>query len=195
MNEEKEPKFITDGFKRFPKYEEIFPNDDGIFVLDASNIEAITNLATIVVNKHFRNYDEFDELVQVGIVNIVDKLNEGGFDKTKGSLKNYLYTAARNGCTNYVYHFKNNKKEVIADTMPDGIHTHLDLPIVDSIVLKQFFSKLHKAYLVPIDIFANYLYQKGFPVSRDCLTQVDIVYSKYKLEKTFIKFIKYYKNL
>lgn len=173
--------------KRFPKYEELYPN--GELVLDKFNIQNITNLAHIVVQKHFKNYDELEELTQVGVCSILNSLNEGKFDPSKGSIKNYLYTSIRNGCTNYLYHYKNAKKEVIVDEHTDGAYVDNDLHTIDDRIIVEFFEQCEDIYKVPLDQFKWHLSTLGLPTG---IIKPNDIGDVYKLNKCFIKFIKYY---
>lgn len=193
-NLEDEKRVLNGRMLRFPKYKELFPDDCEGPVLDDRNIEAITNLSQVVVNRHFRSYEDFDEFVQLGVCAVINTLSEGKYDKDKGSLKNYLYTAIRNACTNYVHHNKNFGREVISDTLPENSITDFDLLVVNNSVIDRFFKSVPEPYHVDAKTFLAYLKYKGFPIDAD-LTGVVIEEDSYKLNKVFIKFISYYRNM
>jgi hypothetical protein len=65
----------------------------------------LIQLNEIIVRKHFyASYKDKDDLVSVGVLKMLDLINEGNWDKSKGSLCNYLYSGARNSIHNYLYH-------------------------------------------------------------------------------------------
>ena len=126
--------------KRFPKVDELF--QDGDLVLDEVNLQHLENLVTVVVNKHFKNYHENEELCALGMATVVEVLKLGEFDPEKGSLKNFLYTSIRNACTNYLYHFKNSNKEIVSDeALPEGQFVCDVIPIVDEDIISRFLKK------------------------------------------------------
>lgn len=188
---------LSGSMTRFPKYKELFPNDDGVFVLDRCNIETITNLSKVVVNKHFRAYDDFDELVQLGVCSVVDTLNDGKYDKDKGSIKNYLYTSIRNSCTNYIHHNKNFSREVVSDTLPEPLINEMGDLSVSMDLINRYYKYVDTHYTSSITEveFASYLKHKGFPIDSSILCHRIVDIDAYKYNKLFIKFINFYKDM
>ena len=198
INDEIKPKFITKGFKKFPRYDDIY-DENGTYYIDENNIQLLRNLAEVVCYKHFRNYysDSLDkeELNEVALYSMIERLAEGKFDPTKGILKNYLYTAARNGVTNYVYHFKNNNKEVISDTLPESISIQNSITTITRTIIDDFYKSINHRYHVPINDLAWKLYKEGFPINNTLITSNTVETCDYKLQKVYIKFLNFYKNI
>ena len=191
------PKFITKGYKKLMRYEDVF-DEEGKYYIDENNIQLFKNLAEIVVYRHFRNYinDKLDkeELEQVALTSMLDRLHEGRFDPTKGIIKNYLYTAARNGVTNYVYHFKNNNKEVISDTLPEAIHIDNSITTITKTTIDDFYKSINPIYHISVNDLACKLYLEGFPINKSLFTGEPVRTRSYKLQKVYIKFLNFYKN-
>lgn len=68
-------------------------------------VKDLYTLSEIVMNSHYSyaTPDDKEELKSVGVAKALDLLNNGNFDSSRSSLKNYLYTGMRNEMKNYLY--------------------------------------------------------------------------------------------
>lgn len=101
------------GLVEFPTYEGLYP--EGIQTdlpfagadLSPRNIELLTNLATVIFNKHYHTYDvDKEDMIQDSIIKAIELLSQGKFDPTRSCIKNYLYTGMRNVQGHFVHKFR-----------------------------------------------------------------------------------------
>lgn len=196
---------VNKKLKRFPKIDELLDYDEESntyeVIWNDRNIQAITNIVKTVVNKHFMNPEMYDEYISHALTKVVDVLISGEFDYknygTTSGLKNFLYTCARNSLTDYTYHFKNSKKEVFYDSIPESIERDSFLPsLTEHDIDKYLKFYFKKFYLVPQTFdkseFVFLVKALGY--------EVDAPFSKpkdeniYALEKCLSLFSKYYFN-
>ena len=77
---------------------------------EQSMYDFVENIVTVVFYKYFNyvtNEQTKQDLFQEGYLKAYELLNNGNYDPSM-SLRNFIYTGARNTMTNYMYH---NKKE------------------------------------------------------------------------------------
>lgn len=64
----------------------------------------LMDLASIVYSRHYyASYRERDDLISVGVLKCLSLIYNGGWDRSKGPLFNYLYSGVRNEMHNYLY--------------------------------------------------------------------------------------------
>ena len=82
-----------------------FFDEQGKVRITEEGYEDIMDLADIVIAKHFYLNSDIDkeDLKSIGILKVLELLNEGNFDPTRSSLKNYCYTGMRNEMKNHLY--------------------------------------------------------------------------------------------
>lgn len=67
--------------------------------------EKLMQLAEIIVRKHFyASYKDKDDLVSEGVLKALTMIDEGKWDRSKGSFLSFIYTGMRNSIHNYLYH-------------------------------------------------------------------------------------------
>ncbi len=81
--------------------------------LDSEELpEKLQDLASIVYTRHYyANSSEKEDLLSTGVLKAYELLAAGHWDKSKGSLLNFLYSGMRNEMHNYLYRNK-NKREI-----------------------------------------------------------------------------------
>lgn len=175
------------GLKRFPRYDEVYK--DGVLDLSPYNLQALDNLVSVVVNKHFSLYNETEELRSIGMLKCIELLEGREFDPElyphPSALKNFLYTGIRNEVGNYIYHNKNSKKEVLVDESTQNYSESVEVYEINPLFIKRY----SKEYNLDVKEFTHYLYLKGFPVKS---IPTPIVTREYDLDKHVIFFIRDY---
>lgn len=85
-------------------YNKFFDENDKLRITK-EGYEDILDLADIIIAKHFyiNSALEKEDLKSIGVLKALEALNNGIFDKSKGSIKNYCYTGMRNEMKNYLY--------------------------------------------------------------------------------------------
>ena len=176
------------GLKRFPIYSEVYP--DGKLDLNSYNLEALENLVNVVVNKHFSHYNELEDLVSVGLLKCIELLEVNAFDPVKypakSALKNFLYTGIRNEVGNYIYHNKNNKKEVVTDIVPINAFDMMDR----SLSINNLLDKFIKKHNLDVNTFTYYLKCVGLPIKSSVHSLEGV--NEYAYNKYAIMFIHEY---
>lgn len=67
--------------------------------------EKLMQLAEIIIRKHFyASYKDKDDLVSEGVLKALTLIDEGKWDRSKGSFVSFIYTGMRNSIHNYLYH-------------------------------------------------------------------------------------------
>lgn len=150
--------------KRFPTYEELFP--EGKLDLNSYNLESLTNLVSVVVNKYFSVYNDNEEFISIGLCKVIEVLQEGLFDRQaypgKHALKNFLYTTTRNAISNHVYHQYNPNKEVLSDTLPETSIYAGDSQAISIYYLNTFVEK--SIFNIDVKVLYSYLVYLGYPI-------------------------------
>lgn len=86
----------------------------------------LMTLSEIVMNSHYSYATDKEDLKSVGVKKALDLLYNGGFDPSRSSLKNYLYTGMRNEMKNYLY--KNSRDVPVDDEILLGINQSYEDP-------------------------------------------------------------------
>ena len=126
-------------------------------------IKRLTRLAEIVANTHFIRIKglERDDLIQVAVLKGYDLTIKGGFDKKKGSLRNYVYTGMRNEMTNFLYHMK---KDIVVEEILGEVGTHIEQSVSimysDLVIVLEPFS----CYYEYFPAVAGYFKSRGIEV-------------------------------
>ena len=192
--------------KRFPKIQELLDYDEETNTYEViwtqRNIDAITNIVKIVVQKHFAkiNTSLYDELVSHALTRVVDVLISNEFDyKNYGTtvgLKNFLYTVARNSLTDYTYHYSNPKKECFYDAIPDSVYRENNLPIFSENDVDKYLDYFYKRFPTVPKVEKSELVflikAMGFDINAKAT--IPTQGNEYNLEKALSLFPKYYIN-
>lgn len=111
---------------------EEFYTSEGILRITDKGYSDLYTLCEIVLNTHYSYVLTVDreDLISVGIIKSLSLLEAGGFDATKSSLKNYLYTGIRNEMKNYLY--KNRRDIVEDDEILTGINEDKSVSVEDN---------------------------------------------------------------
>lgn len=88
--------------------------------LPQTAMDDLEKLITVVLNKHFSKVSpsKKDDLKQLGWYKVFKTLRAGGFDPSRSSLKNYLYTGIRNEMGNFLV--KGSREEFLDNTLLEG---------------------------------------------------------------------------
>ena len=194
---------VNKKLKRFPKIDELLVYDDNTDTYEViwtqRNIDAITNIVKIVVNKHFSNSGMQDEYISHALTKVVDVLISNEFDYknygTTTGLKNFLYTVARNSLTDYTYHYANPNKECFYDAIPESTDvSKVDIEFTEADIDKYLKYYKRKFPLLNIDFdkaeLVFLIKAMGFPVKARYATPKPG--HEYALEKCLALFPKYY---
>lgn len=105
---------------------------DGEVRITEQGEKNLLTLCEVVMNTHYSYALSIDkeDLKSVGILKALELLHNGGFDPSRSTLKNYLYTGMRNEMKNYLY--KNGKDVAVEDEILLGINEDKHSSIEDS---------------------------------------------------------------
>ena len=151
--------------KRFPKYKELYK--DGVLLLNSYNLESLTNLVEVVVNKYFSSYNNNrEEFVSIGLSKVIEILKLDLFDPVhypkESAFKNFLFTSVRNALSNHVYHYYNNNKELLSEVMPDISEAEEVVSLISIKTLKEFVNT--SIFNIDFNTFYSYLLYLGYPI-------------------------------
>ena len=153
--------------KRFPKYKELYK--DGVLLLNSYNLESLTNLVEVVVNKYFSTYNDKEEFVSIGLSKVIEILKLDLFDPINypqpQAFKNFLFTSVRNVLSNHIYHYYNNNKELLSEVIPDISEAEESVSLISIKTLKEFVNK--SIFNIDFNTFYSYLLFCGYPVEYD----------------------------
>lgn len=132
---------------------EAFVNDSKI---TKKGWDYICNLAKTVAYRYYKTYDT-EDLISLAITDLADFLIllEKGKEKPR-SLRNVLFTRARNTMSNYLYH---HRKAV--PTEDDILDTHLSKEYNSKHCIYEF-STLEEAHLLSLKLWRIYMGSKEF---------------------------------
>lgn len=116
---------------RYFSVEDFF--EDGKVRITKQGEQNLLTLCEVVMNTHYSYALSVDkeDLKSIGVLKALELLNNGGFDPSRSTLKNYLYTGMRNEMKNYLY--KNSKDVVVDDEILLGINEDKYSSIEDSL--------------------------------------------------------------
>ena len=166
------------------RYQNILQTDIG-----SDTVAQLEHLAEIVCNKHYAYLSplEREELRQQALLKALVIIEQGTFDPTRSSLKNYLYSAMRNEMSNIVY---KKKREIPKEEFYSGeISYDLETEVMISV---KVFTKFCYKYNVPVylqkSLLANLCYM-GFRIGINSIVE-DYSWD-YNIEKYSTLFVWY----
>ena len=183
--------------KRFPKYKELYK--DGVLLLNSYNLESLTNLVEVVVNKYFSSYNNKEEFVSIGISKTIEILKLNLFDPINypqpQAFKNFLFTSVRNALSNHVYHYYNNNKELLSEVIPDISIAEESVSLISIKTLKEFVNKSN--FNINFNTFYSYLLYLGFPIeySKENITSLAEINESFYNKITCLFVHDYFNNL
>ena len=155
---------MSSKLKRFPTHEELY--DNGVLLLNSYNLESLTNLVEVVVNKYFGAYNNREEFVSIGLSKIIEILKLDLFDPISypqpQAFKNFLFTSVRNVLSNHTYHYYNSRKEMLSEVIPDISEAEEVVSLISIKTLKEFVNK--SIFNIDFNTFYSYLDYLGYPV-------------------------------
>ena len=137
--------------------------------LDSEELpEKLQDLASIVYTRHYyANTSEREDLLSTGVLKAYELLAAGHWDRSRGSLLNFLYSGMRNEMHNYLYRNKNKREvcyedfhnESVTDSYFEADFISIPRCVIDS-VCKEF-----RIYGNIEGFVAKHLKKNGFVVS------------------------------
>ena len=183
--------------KRFPKYKELYK--DGVLLLNSYNLESLTNLVEVVVNKYFSSYNNREEFVSIGLSKVIEILKLDLFDPVhypkESAFKNFLFTSVRNALSNHVYHYYNNNKELLSEVIPDISEAEEVVSLISIKTLKDFVNT--SIFNIDFNMFYSYLLYLGFPIeySKENITSLADINESFYNKITCLFIHDYFNNL
>ena len=158
---------MSSKLKRFPIHKELY--DNGVLLLNSYNLESLTNLVEVVVNKYFGTYNNKEEFISIGLSKVIEILKLDLFDPISypqpQAFKNFLFTSVRNVLSNHVYHYYNKNKELLSEVIPDISEAEESVNLISIKIVKDFIDK--SVFNIDFKIFYSYLLYLGYPIEYD----------------------------
>lgn len=136
-------------------------------ILSDVEYKYLKEFCNLVVCKNFSYVKSFDreDLISVGVLKCLDLIRAGKYDHKRNSLKNYLWTGARNEMTNFLY--KSSKEFPVEEVFPTSLEESprdftagLFIKLKD---IEEYLVKFHNRFIQYSDSILAHLYLMEVP--------------------------------